>query len=86
MLTLEYVSGGSLRDYLRKKSNRKMTELEAKLYFGQIIDAVRYLHNKNIYHRDLKLENILIDYKKDIKIIDFGFSIECEPEDQLDVF
>jgi 5'-AMP-activated protein kinase, catalytic alpha subunit len=86
MLALEYVSGGSLRDYLRKKSNKKVPEAEAKVYFGQIVGAVRYLHNKHIYHRDLKLENILLDYKKDIKIIDFGFSVECEPEDQLDAF
>ena len=63
MLALEYLSGGSLRQYLRKKSNRKISEVEAKMYFGQIIDAVRYLHSKNIYHRDLKPENILLDYK-----------------------
>ena len=86
MLCLEYVSGGSLRQYLKKKCNKKISEVETKMYFGQIIDAVRYLHSNNIYHRDLKLENILLDYKKDIKIIDFGYSFECEPEDQLSVF
>ena len=86
MLALEYVSGGSFRDYLKRKSNRKISEGETKMYFGQIIDAVKYLHSKNIYHRDLKLENILLDYKKDIKIIDFGYSVSCEPEDQLSVF
>lgn len=74
MLALEYISGGSLRDYLKRQSNRKIPEVEARIYFGQIVDAVRYLHLKNIYHRDLKLENILFDYKKDIKIIDFGYS------------
>ena len=63
MLALEYVSGGSFKDYLRRKANRKVSENEACAYFGQIVDAVRYLHLKKIYHRDLKLENILVDYK-----------------------
>lgn len=86
MLCLEYLPGGSFKDYLRKKPNKKVTEREARIYFGQIIDAVRYMHTNCVFHRDLKLENILLDYKKDIKIIDFGFSVECEPEDQLSMF
>ena len=86
MLAMEYIPGGSLKDYLKRKSNKKISEVEARKYFGQIIDALRYLHWKQIYHRDLKLENILLDYKKDIKIIDFGYSIICEPEDQLSIF
>lgn len=85
MLAMEYVSGGSLKDYLKRKSNRKITETEARIYFGQLVDAMKYLHSKHIYHRDLKLENILLDYKKDLKIIDFGYSVSCEPEDQLSV-
>lgn len=86
MLAMEYIPGGSLKDYLKRKSNRKISEQETRKYFGQIVDALRYLHGRHIYHRDLKLENILMDYKKDIKIIDFGYSIICEPEDQLSVF
>lgn len=86
MLALEHIPGGSLRDYLKRKNHKKINEAETKSFFGQIVDAVKYLHSKHIYHRDLKLENILLDYKKDIKIIDFGYSVSCEPEDQLQVF
>ena len=86
MLAMEYIPGGSLKEYLKRKSNRKISEQETRKYFGQIIDALRYLHGNHIYHRDLKLENILLDYKKDIKIIDFGYSIIWEPEDQLSIF
>jgi MAP/microtubule affinity-regulating kinase len=43
--------------------------------FKQIIEAFEYLHSKGIAHRDVKLDNILIEEKtKMIKIIDFGFA------------
>ena len=45
-----------------------------------MIDAISYLHSKNIVHRDLKLENIMINEKGFIKIIDFGISKELDPE------
>ena len=46
----------------------------------QILQAVRYLHGKNLLHGDLKPENILIDTELDdsMKLIDFGFSSLCE--------
>ena len=61
-----------------------MTEEKARLYFQQIILAVKYLHNKNIIHRDLKPENILIDRKNNcIKITDFGLSALINRKDQI---
>lgn len=86
MLAMEYLSGGCFRSFLKKRGHKRISEDEAKIYFGQIIDAVKYLHTKGIYHRDLKLDNILLDYKKDIKVIDFGYSVECEPEDLLEIY
>jgi len=50
------------------------------------VEAVAYLHQLNVCHRDLKLDNILIDEKKNIKLIDFGFSVSCSTDQRLSLF
>ncbi|CAL8254107.1 unnamed protein product [Merluccius merluccius] len=50
-----------------------LPEDQARAYFVQIVSAVRYLHHKNIVHRDLKCENILLTVDNQVKISDFGF-------------
>ena len=74
-LSTEYIAGPSLLKYLKSKPDRKMDEIEIKHIWKQVIQAVAYLHSKNITHRDIKLENILLtkDFQT-VKIIDFGFS------------
>lgn len=72
----EYVRGGELRTYLSNK-RKPFTEEEAKKLLRILVDAIEYIHSHNIVHRDIKLENILLNDSKnpyDIKIIDFGIS------------
>ena len=69
---MEYASGGELFDYI--VANTRLKEEEACKYFQQIISGVEYIHQLNIVHRDLKPENLLLDHKKNIKIVDFGLS------------
>lgn len=71
-LILEYVQGGELFEYLCNEGRRPTHE--GLDYFQQIISAVDYCHRFNIAHRDLKLENILIDDKSNVKIADFGMA------------
>ncbi|XP_065878314.1 CBL-interacting serine/threonine-protein kinase 1-like isoform X2 [Euphorbia lathyris] len=59
-------------DYQASKG--KLTEAGGRKLFQQLIDGVSYCHNKGAFHRDLKLENVLIDAKGNIKISDFGLS------------
>lgn len=81
ILVMEYVSGGSLHGYLKSHTNRRLPEHEAKRIFKQVVEGIRYCHNRCITHRDIKLENLLLDDEKNIKIIDFGFST-CIPNDK----
>ncbi|TXG71501.1 hypothetical protein EZV62_000080 [Acer yangbiense] len=71
-MVLEYVTGGELFDRIASKG--KLSQAHGRKIFQQLIDGVSYCHNKGIFHRDLKLENILVDSKGSIKISDFGLS------------
>lgn len=71
-MVLEYVNGGELFDRIVSKG--KLSEEDGRKLFQQLIDGVSYCHSKGVFHRDLKLENVLIDGNGTIKISDFGLS------------
>lgn len=69
---MEFAPGGELRQYVERRLF--LEEEEAKQFFKQICRAIHYVHSKKIIHRDLKLENILLDSQNRCKIVDFGLS------------
>lgn len=74
-IVLELMEGGELFD--KVKRNKRLKEATCKLYFYQMLLAVKYLHENGIIHRDLKPENVLLSSHKEdclIKITDFGQS------------
>ncbi|KAH8387277.1 hypothetical protein KR093_006046, partial [Drosophila rubida] len=77
----EYASQGEIFDYIAKYG--RMSETAARFKFWQIISAVEYCHKKGIVHRDLKAENLLLDFSMNIKIADFGFSNHFKPGELL---
>ncbi|CAK75885.1 unnamed protein product (macronuclear) [Paramecium tetraurelia] len=74
-IVLEFIDGHTLTNYLKNQPNRRLQEKEAKQIYSQIRDGIKYLHSKNIFHRDLKADNIMI-INQQVKLIDFGLASE----------
>ncbi|KAG5645667.1 hypothetical protein DXG03_005504 [Asterophora parasitica] len=83
-IVTELCCGGELFDYLAEKG--RLAEEEAKIIFGQLCLAVAYLHENGIVHRDLKLENVLLDERCRVKLGDFGFTREFERGSFMETF
>ena len=88
-LIMEFCNGGELSKALEKyqeKNGHPFTQEIVQHLMRQIIDAFKYIHGKKVVHRDIKLENILLNFdseldkedlnmmKAQVKIIDFGFA------------
>ena len=88
-LIMEYCNGGTLIDFFEKYQNlfnRPFPEIYFQHIFKQIASGINYLHKSRIIHRDIKTENILLNFRNiedlksfnllnaDVKIIDFGFA------------
>lgn len=85
-IVTEFCREGDLIQYIIKEQG--ICEETAAYIMKQVLSAVSYCHEKNIVHRDLKAENILItsqhsDGKVDIKVIDFGISCKIDPKKTL---
>jgi len=82
---MEYCNGGSLEECL-EKYGKPFPIVIIQHFMRQIVSGVRFMHSKKIMHRDIKLENILVNFKteedknrlnllsSEVKIIDFGLS------------
>ena len=69
--TIDYFSNGTLLYYVQ---NYRFSEKQAKIIFKKIVEGIKFCHNKNICHLDIKPENIIFDNKFEPIIIDFGLS------------
>ena len=92
-IIMEYCNGGELSKILQRyqeKYDKPFSQEIVQYLMRQIIDAFKYMHEKDIMHRDIKLENILLNFENDkdkeelnlmkaqVKIIDFGFACKLD--------
>lgn len=73
---MELMSGGDLYTLLERKG--KVNESKARSFVQQIVAGLAHCHCLNICHRDIKLENLLMDSDNNVKICDFGFARVCK--------
>ncbi|KAF7722985.1 serine/threonine-protein kinase KIN2 [Apophysomyces ossiformis] len=81
---MDYVDGVQLLTYI--VNNKRLTEYRAREIARQVVSALDYMHRNSIVHRDLKVENILINKHGHVKIIDFGLSNLFAPEKKLTTY
>ena len=72
VFVMELCAGGDLLKYFRKR--RKLKEDSATFVFRQVVEGLQYCPSKGIVHRDMKLDNLLLDESGTVKICDFGVS------------
>ncbi len=83
-MAVEYIAGGDLFERVIEKEN--YTELDARDLTKNLLLALKYLHNQNIAHRDIKPDNILLMDKDDntsLKLADFGMAIKMKNADEM---
>ena len=71
---LEFVNGGEMFTIIQKQKTRRFSQEQTKFFAAETVCAFHYLHNLDIIFRDLKPENMLIDFKGHCKVTDFGFA------------
>lgn len=74
-IVMSYCEGGDLQHYLKSKGSQSLAEREILLLFVQLALALHFLHDRNILHRDLKMQNVFLQSGL-IKLGDFGISKE----------
>lgn len=80
-LVFEYVDGSDLFTYMEERDFKPLNEREVKQYFRQLVDSLLYCHKNGVAHRDVKLDNIIMDVNGRTKLLDFGLASMDEEGD-----
>ena len=77
-ILLELCTNHTLNDLMKRR--KRLSELEVQCYLSQVLSSLRYLHTHRVIHRDIKLGNIFLSDKMEIKMGDFGLAAKLEFE------
>lgn len=77
VMHMEYFDGEELEAFIVSKAT-SLEEEDARLIFAQLTAAVRHIHGKGVVHGDLHMGNVMINEKKELKVIDFGNALSAE--------
>ena len=85
-VVLELCSNGSVMDMVKKR--RCLSLPEVRRYTVQLCGAIKYMHTRNVIHRDLKMGNLFLDHEMNLKIGDFGLAavLASKEEYQLGLY
>ena len=72
VIVMELIAGNNLRGLLKSKG--ALTLSAAQTVFRQVVEAVAYLHSHGIVHRDIKVDNVMLENSGSVKLVDFGLS------------
>ena len=81
---MDLADNGDLLDYINSK--KRLSERTSRTFFRDLVTAVAACHRRNIVHRDIKCENLLLDANYRVMLSDFGFARIAEPDGHLDTF
>mmetsp|Transcript_23784 Transcript_23784/g.47664 ORF Transcript_23784/g.47664 Transcript_23784/m.47664 type:complete len:854 (+) Transcript_23784:275-2836(+) len=79
-ILLELCHNQSINEMIKRR--KKMTEEETRYFMAQIIEAVSFMHESNVIHRDLKLGNLFLNKNMNIKVGDFGLATRVDSSDE----
>lgn len=85
-LVLEFIEGETLSNFLEKQHGKILSEEFALKVLKQLIEIVNHCHLQRIYHRDLKLSNMIINRNNELFLIDFGFAVQSKKDGLLNSY
>ncbi|KAJ3371986.1 Cell cycle serine/threonine-protein kinase cdc5/MSD2 [Kappamyces sp. JEL0680] len=75
-LILEYCEKKTFVDLVKRR--KRLTDMETRFWMWQLLDGIRYMHRKGYIHRDIKLGNLFLDERLNLKIGDFGLAAQID--------